>query len=127
VALGVSFVIRRRHRQRPLRAARRILADIESSLARDGNHAVAARRVSALVRRFLMARFPGDRIAGLEGAAWARYIGEACPALAGRQVELAGLIEAPYRPDPGDAARLVVLAREVVNASHSGATPRKRQ
>ncbi|MCZ7598078.1 MAG: DUF4381 domain-containing protein [Gammaproteobacteria bacterium] len=64
----------RRRALRPLVAARHMLAHIESDLARDGDHDRAVRRLSVLLRRYLLARFPGAGPAALSGGRWARYV-----------------------------------------------------
>ena len=112
----VVVALRARASGRPVREARRALGEIEADFAEDGDRARAARQVSELLRRYLMARLPPERVAGLQGRQWARFLAAHCPRLSLDHNEVAALIESTYRPDPPDLARLFELARAVIDS-----------
>jgi len=99
---------RRQRRRAALRAA---LVELDTLAgAHDGlDPAEFARRLSRLLRRYALARFPRREVAGLAGEDWLRFL----DAHGGDQAFTRGpgrlLREAPYRP-AGDAPALTELA-----------------
>ena len=91
----------RRHRQTAAaRAARRALNALRGDYARTGDAAAFCRELSALLRRYAIARWPRQQVAGLTGADWLDFLdrhgGDGMFASGpGRQ-----LLDAPYRPGP---------------------------
>jgi hypothetical protein len=99
---------RRRRRRAALRAA---LGELErlGGVHAGSDPAARARRLSQLLRRYALARYPRHEVAGLTGEDWLRFLdahggGQAFTHGAGRL-----LSEVPYRP-VGDAAALAELA-----------------
>lgn len=128
LAVPAARALLRRHRaMRPVVAARHKLADIESELARDGDHERALRRLSMLLRRYLLARFPGAGPAALSGRQWAKYLASVTHGAGYSDDELEVLLEAPYRPGAADASSYAALVREVLAATASGRSSRERQ
>ncbi len=109
-----AWRIRRIHRHRaPARAARRALARILAEYERDADAARATRRISTLLRRYLLARYDRAVVAGLSGARWVDFLGR----LAGAdRPGLDVVTTAPYRVDGGNVDELAVLARAVIDA-----------
>jgi hypothetical protein len=110
-AAWLFLVYRRRVAAR--RSARRELQALRSAHAAGSDDAALARGLSRLLRRFALARFPRERVAGLTGEAWLRFLDRyatdrAFTAGAGR-----ALVEAPYRPDaPLPATELTNLVEQ---------------
>lgn len=127
VVKGARTLLGRRRALRPLVAARYMLAHIESDLARDGDHVRAVRRLSVLLRRYLLARFPGAGPAALSGGQWARYVASVANGAGRAEDDLETLLEAPYRPGASDAARYAELVREVLSATSSPRPSRRSE
>jgi hypothetical protein len=117
--ISLAIVLRFRERGRPVREARRALANIEAGYARDGDHARAARAASELVRRYIMSRFPAQQVAGLSGERWAHFLVAHCPLVSLGEAEIVALVQSSYSPEPQNAARLIALAREVIDSKPS--------
>jgi hypothetical protein len=108
----VLVLVRRRRRLRSLRVA---LAELDELLRDDAglDPGDFARRLSRLLRRYALVRFPRRQVAGLTGEAWLRFL----DAHAGQPGFSAGagrlLRDAPYRPDcdPLALRELAQLAR----------------
>jgi len=88
---------RARRQRRPSSLAARELALLQRRYRNDGDALAYLRGLSELLRRFALARFPGESVAGLCGEAWLRFLaskddGDAFTQGAGRC-----LAEAPYR------------------------------
>ena len=102
LALLVSLVLlrRRARRQRqPSALAARELAVLRAAHRADGDGLAYVRGLSQLLRRFALARYPGDVPAGLCGEAWLAFLagkenGEVFKAGVGRR-----FADAPYRAD----------------------------
>lgn len=103
---------RRRGRRAALRAA---LGELErlGGVHAANDPSARARRLSRLLRRYALARFPRHEVAGLAGEDWLRFL----DAHGGGQAFTRGpgrlLGEAPYRPagDPAALEELAGLAR----------------
>ena len=101
-----------RHRQRVLGA----LARLEQELANERSPDALA-RLSVLLRRLALVRYPRERVAALTGSSWLRFLDESGGN--GRFAEGPGSVlgTGPYQrslPSDLDAAGLVVLIREWV-------------
>jgi LPXTG-motif cell wall-anchored protein len=110
LAAGVAawLFVRRRRRRAALRAALAELDALTGELAAL-DPADFARRLSRLLRRYALTRYPRREVAGLTGEAWLRFLdthGDAQVFTRGRGRLLQ---EAPYRPS-ADAAALRDLA-----------------
>ncbi len=108
----------RRQRQHVLAA----LASLERELARERTPAALA-RISVLLRRLALMRFPRQRVAALTGLAWLRFLDETGGN--GRFAEGPGraLATGPYQrslPSDLDATGLVALVREWVTRNAGG-------
>jgi hypothetical protein len=100
LGLALVWILRRRRRRAPARAAARELAALRAALARDGDAGAFLRGLSRLLRRYALTRFPRERVAGLTGADWLAFLdahggGGRFAAGPGRW-----LADAPYRPAP---------------------------
>jgi hypothetical protein len=118
VLLALLLAARRYRQRRGLRAALHELAALEASHARDRDATLLVRGVSRLLRRYAIARFPEDHMAGLTGGAWLRFLdehggnGDFCGG-AGAVLE-----SQPYqRHAMVDAAPLLALARRWLQAN----------
>jgi Domain of unknown function (DUF4381) len=110
----IAFRRYRIHRQRQRVFA--VLASLEHELASERSPDALA-RMSLLLRRLALTRFPRERVAALTGSAWLRFLDESGGN--GRFAEGPGrvLSTGPYqRSLPGDldASGLVALIREWV-------------
>ena len=75
IASVVALILWRRNRRRSLRrAALRELADIETRFAQSGDESTLALRLSTLLRRIAISRFPRRDVAGLHGAEWSHFL-----------------------------------------------------
>jgi hypothetical protein len=99
---------RRRRRRAALRAA---LAELDGLVGQRGDLAPVefTRRLSRLLRRYALARFPRRDVAGLTGDAWLRFLDTHGDAGAFSSGAGSLLRDAPYRP-VADAAGLDELA-----------------
>ena len=96
-ALGVAAAVVAARRWRAGRPRREALADLKSLRARHqagAQGAEIAMELSTLVRRFALARYPRDEVAGLTGERWIAWLESALPDF-GASARTA-LIEAPY-------------------------------
>lgn len=110
----VGWWLLRRHRCRA--AARQAMRELEllrSALLADRDTAMFTRGLSILLRRYVLAAFPGQQVAALTGEAWLTFLdshggdGHFLDG-PGRQ-----LVEAPYRPAaPVAADELAGLVRD---------------
>jgi hypothetical protein len=96
-ALG-WWLFRRHRRRAAARQAMRELEHMRSRLVEDRDIAGFVRGLSTLLRRYVLAAFPGRPVAGLTGEAWLTFLdanggGGQFRDGPGRQ-----LVEAPYRP-----------------------------
>ncbi|WP_295884927.1 DUF4381 domain-containing protein [uncultured Thiohalocapsa sp.] len=121
VAALVAFLLWRRRRRRPrrLQAPQLALAELAQLRARweaDGDDAAFVRELAQLMRRYAIARWPADAVAGLTGAAWRAYLLRQCEAAppAVRASLSAALGEAltrwPYQPQPGGSPPALAAA-----------------
>ncbi|HSO83152.1 DUF4381 domain-containing protein [Thiocapsa sp.] len=76
VLLWVAGVRWRRHRRRgaAARSALRELAVLRETARADGDTRVFVAALSRLLRRFALARFPREQVAGLTGDAWLSFL-----------------------------------------------------
>jgi hypothetical protein len=65
---------RRTQRQRATRLALGELARLREAWGRDADDMAFVRELATLLRRYALARWPGDDAAGLSGAAWREYL-----------------------------------------------------
>jgi hypothetical protein len=96
---AIVWWFNRRHRcHAAARQAARELERLRSSLSSDRDTAVFVRGLSRLLRRYVLAAFPGQPVAALTGDAWLNFLDN--HGGAGRFQNGPGrqLIEAPYRP-----------------------------
>ena len=66
--------LRRRRRAAAARQAERELARLRAALDGQGDPATFVRGLSRLLRRYALARFPGQRAAALTGEDWLRFL-----------------------------------------------------
>ncbi len=94
------WVKRRRRRGALGREAKAELAALQQRYRETGDAKALAEGLSRLLRRVALSCFPAERVAGLTGEAWLRFLDEALGE-ADRPFEKGAgraLIEAPYRP-----------------------------
>jgi hypothetical protein len=124
VALLLYGAYRYRRRGALARQARAELAALQAAFERERDPVALARGLSRLLRRFALARFPRQEVAGLTGEAWLAFLdthgGE------GRFRDGPGrvLIDAPYRlaaTVPADA--LTALAGDWIRRNAKGRAP----
>jgi hypothetical protein len=109
--LWLFLVHRRRGAAR--RSARRELQALRSAHAAGGDDAALNRGLSRLLRRFALARFPRERVAGLTGETWLQFLDRYASDRAFTQGAGRALVEAPYRPDgPLPVAELTRLVEQ---------------
>lgn len=117
ILLPVSVILGRRlyQRHRRWRQRRRVLlalAALKAAFEDDGNPARFAGELSVLLRQVAMARFPRERVAGLHGLPWLRFLDDS-----GGQGGFADgpgrvLLSAPYQAEAVvDVPALTALAR----------------
>jgi hypothetical protein len=111
VAVFMVLLLLRRRRRRSASSvslAGRELARLRAAWRVDRDDAALLRELSHLLRRFVLARFPGDRAAGLCGESWLRYLADK----GGDASFVDGvgrcLADAPYRAPQGAAADIDV-------------------
>jgi hypothetical protein len=97
IGVAVWFAVRRHRRRAAARRARLELQSLRSALRRDADAAAFARGLSRLLRRFALARFPRQQVAGLTGTDWLAFLD--ANGGGGRFAKGPGrlLTEAPYR------------------------------
>ncbi len=106
----IVWIRRRRRRDAPKRAARAELARLKAAYAANGNGHALADGLSRLLRRYALARFPGEAVGGLTGQRWLAFLDRQSGGDAFRSECGKALIEAPYRPDaPIEAEALIGL------------------
>jgi hypothetical protein len=112
--LLLVLVLRRRARRRRMPASLAVneLDLLRAGYRRDGDACAYVRGLSELLRRFALARFPGESPAGLAGEDWLRFLaakdgGDSFSAGIGRR-----LLDAPYRPQPALDPDLLAAAAE---------------
>lgn len=121
--LAMLWWRRRARRQRaPVVLASRELAALAAAWRRDGDNAAYLRGLSALLRRFVLARFPAHGVAGLCGDAWLAFLagrdgGDGFRTGPGRQ-----LLDAPYRraSDADVVALAALIARWILRNGDDG-------
>ncbi len=96
--VGGRLLLRWYHRHRRRRAVLGNLAESRRAFERDGSATELAAALSMLLRRVALARFPRDRVAGIQGEAWLRFLDTTGGA--GRFLQGPGqvLVTAPYAP-----------------------------
>ncbi|MEX1033661.1 MAG: DUF4381 domain-containing protein [Cellvibrionaceae bacterium] len=107
-ALGLAWWLRRQYRARNAyrRAARHELAQAWDRLRRDGNLDRYIEALGQILRRAALVAFPRQRVNGLHGEAWLRFLDESLPANKGSAEPFSqgpghDLLVLPYRPvDP---------------------------
>lgn len=105
LVLAVWQIARRRRRNRYRRIALAELGSIEA--AANADPAQAAQRIASVLKRTALAAYPRRDVAGLYGAAWARFLTES----ANNDLQIADaaddLAAAAYRPgaDPHELSR----------------------
>ena len=72
--VAVVWVVRRRLRHKPLRAAMRELKHLSITHGHDGDDTALARGLSRLLRRYAAQRFGTAGIAGLTGRDWLEFL-----------------------------------------------------
>jgi hypothetical protein len=125
LAWFIIWLRRFNQRRRPARAARQALREIEADYQQNGDAALATRRLSILLRRYLLARFDRPLVAGLSGEDWALFVQRHHGLKDLDRDQLAVLLDAPYRREGGDAARMIALVYSVIGAT--GKPPRRRR
>lgn len=100
VVMGVlAWWLMRRYRCRA--AARQAMRELElmrTSLLTDRDTAVFVRGLSTLLRRYVLAAFPGHQVAALTGEAWLAFLDAHGGGGKFREGPGRQLVEAPYRP-----------------------------
>jgi hypothetical protein len=99
LALWLLWRVRRQlARTAATRQARRELARLRARCASGDDNVACVREVSVLLRRFALARWPRQQVAGLSGSAWLAFLD--AHGGNGRFSNGAGrhLADAPYRP-----------------------------
>ena len=98
IAAGAWVPLRRRRRRAAARRAQEELQALRVALGSGGDAATFVRGLSRLLRRFALARFPRQEVAGLTGADWLAFLD--ANGGGGRFRDGPGrlLTEAPYRP-----------------------------
>ncbi len=91
-------------RSRPRRLALAEFRRAAGDYARNGDVTSLARRLSALLRRAMLAYAPRAQVAGLTGADWLRYLDRGLPEPLFSAGPGRALVRLPYcgRPGPGD-------------------------
>jgi hypothetical protein len=122
VAVAAVLFVRRWRRRAALRAA---LAELDALDAELGalDPGEYARRLSRLLRRVALARYPRHTVAGLTGDAWLQFLDERGNTQAFTRGRGRLLREAPYRPggDTQALRELAALARDWILRSNTGA------
>ena len=120
VALVAVLLLLRRQRTRgaqPARLAARELDGLRAVWRAEGDDAAFVRGLSQLLRRFLLARFPGEPVAGLCGEAWLRFLDENAGDASFSDGIGRRLADAPYKPEARiDADALAELAARLIAA-----------
>jgi hypothetical protein len=135
-AFGVAWLLRRR-RLRQRRAPQLALSELARLRAQwraDADDLAFVRALSVLLRRYVLARYPADEAAGLNGSAWIAYLrGKLADAPAGVREALAvdvgrALAEAPYqRHATLDAAALADAVAGLFRHGERAASRGKRR
>jgi hypothetical protein len=115
IASALAVILWRRNRRRSVRrAALRELATIQTGFAENGDVSALALRLSTLLRRTAISRFPRRDVASLHGAEWSRFLartntsGRLTPELVG---ELGVSVYAgPRRAEAGSPSEAWTLA-----------------
>lgn len=110
---AILVLLRRQRRRAALRAALREL-DALSDPGAGIEPAESARRLSRLLRRYALTRFPRREVAGLAGDDWLRFLDAHGGDTAFTQGSGRVLQDIPYRPG-GDTSTLAELAALVRN------------
>jgi hypothetical protein len=122
--LGAAVMAWRRRRARtaPARLALLELSELRARLARDGDTRGFVAAVSLLLRRLALARYPRERVAGLNGPDWLAFLDDAGGGGRFREGPGRALADCPYRPavpGAGEAPELdslVALAADWIRA-----------
>ena len=96
----VRAVLKWRQGRAARRSALRELKDLERTFDQQGDGPMLLRGLSRLLRRFALARFPRDQVAGLSGTAWLEFLDRQHPAQGFLNGPGRLLLDAPYRSAP---------------------------
>jgi hypothetical protein len=109
---ATRLLLHRWRRGAARRRALRELRDLSQTHAANPDRGALLQRLSQLLRRFALARFPRDQVAGLSGERWLAFLED--HGRDGGFLDGPGrlLVDAAYRPDP-DTAQLPDLLRLV--------------
>lgn len=125
VAIGAALwlLLAYRRGSSARRAARRELQALKTTHAAGGDDATLIRGLSRLLRRFALARFPREQVAGLTGEAWLQFLDRYSDDSAFTQGAGRALLEAPYRPDaPLPATELIILIERWISHNPKSAS-----
>jgi hypothetical protein len=129
MALAAALLLLRRRRtgrEQPARLAARELDGLRTVWRAEGDDAAFMRGLSQLLRRFLLARFPGEPVAGLCGETWLRFLAEKAAETSFTDGIGRRLADAPYRRQARiDADALAELAACLIANVHGKAPPSK--
>lgn len=104
IGAAVRWSLAYRRRVAARRSALRELQTLRAAHDAAGNDATLVRGLSRLLRRFALARFPRERVAGLTGETWLRFLDRYSADRPFTHGVGRALLEAPYRPDATLAA-----------------------
>ena len=117
----IWLLLRSRRRGAARRSARRELQALRAAHVADADDAVLVQGLSRLLRRFALARFPQERVAGLTGEAWLHFLDRQSPDNPFTQGPGRALVEAPYRPEMSvQASELTGLVERWIKANPGG-------
>jgi len=116
-ALGITLWLLLRWRRRGA-ARRSALRELKTLQAADTDAAALVQALSRLLRRFALARFPREQVAGLTGEKWLQFLDRHAPDQAFTRGPGRALVEAPYRP-PAEipTAELTTLVERWIKAN----------
>jgi hypothetical protein len=129
LAAGLLWRRRRRRRQRTRASllAQRELQGLRVRWEADADDTAFVRALAALIRRYAIARWPGDDVAGLTGARWRSYLAAKCahapaPVREALDADLGEAITlAPYRRSTAlDAGALADAAAALIRHGADG-------
>jgi hypothetical protein len=115
LAIGAAVRLFLVHRRRGAarRNARRELQALRNAHTAGGDDTALVCGLSRLLRRFALARFPRERVAGLTGEAWIQFLDRYAADNVFTQGAGRALADAPYRTDaPLPAAELTAVVEQ---------------